>query len=99
MRFVDLLVEASPPRCSLGRRGVVGEPLADATGFVLPFSTWGVVLANTFVAMPFLVITVEGALSSVDRRPEAAAASLGASPLTVFRLGGESSRDLDASSP
>ena len=70
---------------ALGRRGVVGEPLADATGFVLPFSTWGVVLANTFVAMPFLVITVEGALSSVDRRHEAAAASLGASPLTVFR--------------
>ena len=70
---------------ALGRRGVVGEPLADATGFVLPFSTWGVVVANTFVAMPFLVITVEGALSSMDRRPEAAAASLGASPLTVFR--------------
>jgi molybdate transport system permease protein len=70
---------------ALGRRGVVGEPLADATGFVLPFSTWGVILANTFVAMPFLVITVEGALSSIDRRHEAAAASLGASPLTVFR--------------
>jgi len=70
---------------ALGRRGVVGEPLADATGFVLPFSTWGVILANTFVAMPFLVITVEGALSSVDRRHEAAASSLGASPLTVFR--------------
>ena len=69
---------------ALGRRGVVGEPLADATGFVLPFSTWGVILANTFVAMPFLVITVEGALSSLDRRQEAAAASLGASPLTVF---------------
>lgn len=69
---------------ALGRRGVVGEPIADATGFVLPFSTWGVVLANTFVAMPFLVITVEGALSSLDRRQEAAAASLGASPLTVF---------------
>ena len=70
---------------ALGRRGVVGEPLADATGFVMPFSTWGVILANTFVAMPFLVITVEGALSSTDRRHEAAAASLGASPLTVFR--------------
>ncbi len=65
---------------ALGRRGVVGEPLADATGFVLPFSTWGVILANTFVAMPFLVITVEGALSSVDRRHEAAAASLGRIP-------------------
>lgn len=70
---------------ALGRRGVVGEPLADATGFVLPFSTWGVILANTFVATPFLVITVEGALSSLDGRHEAAAASLGAPPLTVFR--------------
>ncbi len=70
---------------ALGRRGVIGEPLADATGLVLPFSTWGVVIANTFVAMPFLVITVEGALSSVDRRREHAAAVLGASPLAVFR--------------
>jgi molybdate transport system permease protein len=70
---------------ALGRRGVVGEPLADATGLVLPFSTWGVILANTFVAMPFLVITVEGAFSATDRRHEAAAASLGAGPMTVFR--------------
>ncbi len=70
---------------ALGRRGVIGEPLAEATGLVLPFSTWGVILANTFVAMPFLVITVESALSSVDHRREHAAAGLGASPLTVFR--------------
>lgn len=70
---------------ALGRRGVIGEPLADATGLTLPFSTWGVIIANTFVAMPFLVITVEGALSSVDPRHELAAAGLGASPLTVFR--------------
>lgn len=70
---------------ALGRRGVIGEPLNDATGFLLPFSTWGVIVANVFVAMPFLVITVEGALESMDRRFEHAAASLGASPLTVFR--------------
>jgi len=70
---------------ALGRRGVIGGPIFDATGFVLPFSFWGVVVANTFVAMPFLVITVEGALSNVDRRFEDAAASLGASPLRVFR--------------
>ena len=70
---------------ALGRRGVVGEPLNDATGFLLPFSTWGVVVANVFVAMPFLVITVEGALEGMDRRFEHAASSLGASPLTVFR--------------
>lgn len=70
---------------ALGRRGLVGEPVAEATGFILPFSTWGVIVANTFVAMPFLVITVEGALAGIDRGYEAAAATLGASRLTVFR--------------
>lgn len=70
---------------ALGRRGWVGEPLYEATGFLLPFSTWGVIVANTFVAMPFLVVTVEGALTGMDTRYEEAAASLGASRLTVFR--------------
>ncbi len=70
---------------ALGRRGVVGEPLEEATGFLLPFSIWGVIVANTFVAMPFLVITVEGALAGIDSRYEQAAATLGASRLTVFR--------------
>ncbi len=70
---------------ALGRRGLIGEPIYDATSFLLPFSLWGVIVANTFVAMPFLVITVEGALDNVDRRYEAAAASLGASRLAVFR--------------
>ncbi|MEM9564314.1 MAG: ABC transporter permease [Actinomycetota bacterium] len=69
---------------ALGRRGLVGQPLAEATGIVLPFSIAGVVLANTFVAMPFLVVAVEGALDGVDRRVEAAAATLGAAPLAVF---------------
>jgi molybdate transport system permease protein len=70
---------------ALGRRGVVGEPLNHATGLVLPFSTWGVVIATTFVAMPFLVITVEGALRNLDDRYEGAAATLGASRGTVLR--------------
>lgn len=70
---------------ALGRRGVVGEPLESAFGLVLPFSIWGVVIANVFVAMPFVVVTVEGALRNVDQRYEHAARSLGASPLTVFR--------------
>lgn len=70
---------------AFGRRGLVGEPLDDATGFLLPFSVWGVILANTFVAMPFLIITVEGALASVDSGFERAASTLGASRLTVFR--------------
>lgn len=70
---------------ALGRRGVIGEPLHQTTGLVLPFSTWGVVIATTFVAMPFLVITVEGALRNLDRRYEGAAATLGAGPWTVLR--------------
>ncbi len=69
---------------ALGRRGLVGESL-DAVGIVLPFSLAGVILANVFVALPFLIITVEGALRSTDVRFEQAAASLGASRLTVFR--------------
>jgi molybdate transport system permease protein len=70
---------------ALGRRGLVGGPLHDLTGLVLPFSIWGVVIANTFVAMPFLVVTVEGALRNLDPRYEGAAASLGARRLTVLR--------------
>ena len=70
---------------ALGRRGFVGAPLEQATGLLLPFSAWGVIAANTFVAMPFLVITVEGALRNLDRRYEGAAASLGAGPWTVLR--------------
>lgn len=70
---------------ALGRRGLIGEPLNEATGLLLPFSTWGVVVANTFVAMPFLVITVEGALRNLDQRFEGAAATLGASRWTVLR--------------
>ena len=61
------------------------SPSNQATGLLLPFSTWGVVVANTFVAMPFLVITVEGALRNLDQRYEGAAASLGAGRWTVLR--------------
>jgi molybdate transport system permease protein len=70
---------------ALGRRGLVGEPLYQSTGLVMPFSIWGVVLATTFVAMPFLVITVEGALRNLDRRYEGAAATLGAGRWTLLR--------------
>lgn len=68
-----------------GRRGLIGGPLHQATGLLLPFSIWGVVAAATFVAMPFLVITVEGALKNLDPRFEAAAATLGAKRWTVLR--------------
>jgi molybdate transport system permease protein len=70
---------------AFGRRGLVGGPVHDATGFLLPYSTWGVVAANTFVAMPFLVLTVESGLRAADTRYEEAAATLGATRWTVFR--------------
>ena len=70
---------------ALGRRGLVGGPLESATGLLLPFSVWGVIVANTFVAMPFLVITVEGALRAMDTRYEDAASTLGAGPWTTIR--------------
>jgi len=70
---------------ALGRRGVIGAPLESLTGITLPFSTWGVIIAATFVAMPFFVLTVEGALRGMDRRFEDAAVTLGASRLMVLR--------------
>ncbi len=69
----------------LGRRGIVGSWLDSAFGLTLPFTTTGVVIAEAFVAMPFLVISVEGALRAADPRYEEAAATLGASRLTTFR--------------
>jgi molybdate transport system permease protein len=68
-----------------GRRGLLGEPLYSATGFSLPFTTPGVIVAESFVAMPFFVITLESGLRSMNTRLEDAARSLGASRLTVFR--------------
>ncbi|MEV6980407.1 ABC transporter permease [Sphaerisporangium sp. NPDC051017] len=68
----------------LGRRGLVGQWLDAAFGVSLPFTTAGVVVAEAFVAMPFLVISVEGALRGADPRFEEAAATLGASRWTVF---------------
>ncbi|MFG2085990.1 MULTISPECIES: ABC transporter permease [unclassified Spirillospora] len=69
----------------LGRRGLIGGWLDSAFGITFPFTTAGVVLAETFVAMPFLVISVEGALRGADLRYEEAAATLGAGRWTVFR--------------
>lgn len=70
---------------ALGRNGVLGRWLDTAFGITLPFTTSGVVVAETFVAMPFLVITVEGTLRAADARYEEAAATLGASRFTAFR--------------
>jgi len=68
-----------------GRRGLVGGWLYETFGVSLPFTTAGVVVAEAFVAMPFLVIAVEGALRGADTRYEEAAATLGAGRWTVFR--------------
>lgn len=70
---------------ALGRNGIVGRYLDQWFGVTLPFTTAGVVVAETFVAMPFLVVTVEGALRGADADAEEAAVTLGASRLTVFR--------------
>ncbi|MGI5479209.1 ABC transporter permease [Streptomyces lavendofoliae] len=70
---------------AFGRRGVLGPWLEDWFGITLPFHTSGAVVAATFVSMPFLVISLEGALAGLDRRYEETAASLGAPPLRVFR--------------
>ena len=92
MRAVTLLPMVLPPVVggvgllyAFGRSGFVGRYLYDWFGVQLTFRTAGAVMAETFVAMPFLVITVESALRSMDRRYEDAAATLGASRLTVFR--------------
>jgi molybdate transport system permease protein len=66
-------------------RSPIGRTLYQVFGLQLTFSPLGVVLAVTFVAMPFLVITVEGALRAMDRRYEDAAAGLGAGRFTVLR--------------
>jgi molybdate transport system permease protein len=69
---------------AFGRRGVFGETL-DAFGIRLPFTTAAVIIAETFVALPFFVITVEAAFRSMDRRYEDAARTLGASQARVLR--------------
>ena len=65
----------------LGRRGLIGQFLP----FTIPFTPAAVIIAQVFVAMPFLVLSVEGALRAVDPRFEVAAATLGASRLRIFR--------------
>jgi molybdate transport system permease protein len=69
---------------AFGRRGLLGSWLDSTFGITLPFTTAGVVMAETFVAMPFLILTVEAGLRSMDRRYEEAARTLGASRWRVF---------------
>src|SRR5690606_23830440 len=69
----------------LGRTGLVGGALELAFGIRIPFTTAAVVIAQAFVALPFLVIAVEGALRTAGTRFEVVAATLGAGRWTVFR--------------
>lgn len=69
----------------LGRRGVLGGPLYRLTGYSIPFTTLAVVIAETFVAMPFLVLAVEGAFAQVPIALEEAAHVDGASAFQAFR--------------
>jgi molybdate transport system permease protein len=71
---------------AFGRDGILGRPLFDWFGIQFTFSTAGVVLAETFVAMPFLIVTVEAALQVMDVRFEEVSASLGAGRWATFRL-------------
>lgn len=91
VRAVTILPMVLPPvvggialLLAFGRRGLVGQSL-DHVGVHLPFHVAGAIAAETFVAMPFLVLTVEAAFRSADRRFEDAARTLGASRLSVFR--------------
>lgn len=69
---------------TFGRQGLLGETLS-VIGVDIAFSTAAVVLAQTFVALPFLVLSLEGALRTMGTRYEAVAATLGAGPTTVLR--------------
>lgn len=70
---------------AFGRTGIIGEPLRAATGLSLPYTTAGVVAAHVFVSLPFVVISIEGALRSANQDFDAAAATLGATRWLTFR--------------
>jgi molybdate transport system permease protein len=92
LRSVVLLPLVLPPVVGglallylLGVSGFAGYALDVAFGVRVPFTTTAVILAQTFVAMPFLVVSLEGALRTGGERYEVIAATLGAPPWTVFR--------------
>ena len=91
VRTVVLLPLVLPPVVSglallttFGRRGLLGRQL-EVLGIDIAFSTTAVVLAQAFVSLPFLVLSVEGAARAAGRRHEVVAATLGARPTTVLR--------------
>ena len=70
---------------ALGRGGVIGRWLHSAVGLQLTFTTWGAIVATTFVSMPLVVLATEAGLRSIDGRYEQAAAALGARPRYAIR--------------
>lgn len=69
---------------TFGRQGLLGETI-EVLGLQIAFSTTAVVIAQTFVSLPFLVVSLEGSLRTAGRRYEIVAATLGARPTTVLR--------------
>ncbi|SDM81282.1 ATP-binding cassette domain-containing protein [Actinomyces ruminicola] len=89
-RVLAVLPMAMPPvvagtalLATLGKRGLLG-PLLEQVGIQVSFTTAAVVIAQVFVSMPYLVVTLEAALRSRDTRPETIARTLGAGPATVL---------------
>lgn len=68
---------------AFGRLGLLGQYL-EAAGVQIAFTTTAVVLAQTFVSLPFLVIALEGAARTAAPGYETVAATLGAGPSTVW---------------
>ncbi|MBN9100421.1 MAG: molybdate ABC transporter permease subunit [Pseudonocardia sp.] len=92
LRSVVLLPLVLPPVVGglallylLGRTGLVGKGIDLAFGITIPFTTASVIIAQTFVALPFLVVSLEGAIRTAGERYEAIAATLGATPALAFR--------------
>jgi molybdate transport system permease protein len=85
--IVDLPIVLPPAVAGLGlllvfgRRGLIGEPL----GLGIPFTTFAVILAQTFVSAPFFIRSARSGILGVDRDLEAAARVDGASEFQLFR--------------
>ena len=69
---------------TFGRQGLLGHQL-QLLGIRIAFSTTAVVLAQSFVSLPFLVVSLEGALRTAGTNYENIAATLGGRPTTVLR--------------
>ncbi len=70
---------------ALGRTGLIGSWLDESFGYRIPYTTAAVIIAHTFVALPFYVLAVEGVLRSNGARWDDVAATLGAGRWTTFR--------------